>query len=192
MGIDKAVTRFLNRFKGQVEIREADESDADCLIAMAQARCADEHQEMSDDAPERLMKWLHLLLASPCGLIYIAEVSGEVAGMIVCISDSDPWNSKPYLSISMIYVKPKHRTKPVVAMSLIRACKLVGEGAGIREFRTNTSVSDDTGHPRLFEKVIGMKPTSVRMSYIIELEGENHVGSRYSINRGGRRSYFRQ
>ena len=150
------VDKYLRRFKGGVEVREATVDDIATCAAFAFQNLVEyglvtlEKSAENEAAIERLVSFaLDVLLKRVPGVIQVAEEDGVVAGMVYCQpAGPDLWDGVEVCAISFLYVIPEFRKNPAVALSLMRTALQEGLSWGYKRFR----VTIDDAHHHLIER----------------------------------------
>lgn len=117
-------------------IRRARREDLPALVAMGHALHDESpHYSRTGFAPEKLQRLYDQLqgtLLAEQGAVLVAESSGEVIGMAVCVATERWFSHDLYVTDLTVYVRPEHRGGPAFP-KLVRAIEAWAELQGIPE-----------------------------------------------------------
>ena len=112
--------------KKNIQVREAVPNEAQ-LIADFNIAMARETENVKLP-PERVVPGVHAVFDDPSkGTYFVAEIDGEVVGVLLITYEWSDWRNEMYLWIQSVYVSPQHRRKGVFRSLYRHVERLAGE-----------------------------------------------------------------
>jgi ribosomal protein S18 acetylase RimI-like enzyme len=163
--------RFLKRFVGYSDVREAARGDLPECVEMAVGNVLEDDMRLSEDAEERLLDHFEGLMRNTQGALFVACLGRRVIGMACCaMTEPEVWDSRSVATVWFLYVRPEFRRHPSHALGLMRAC--VTAAIGWKAERVRIIV--DAGNRRLVERYEAKMGFKREISYnICSLEMED-------------------